>query len=29
MPKPRVAIALFHEVFGASLLTAQSREGCA
>lgn len=28
MPKPRVAVALFHEVFDASLPVAQSFEGC-
>ncbi len=28
MPKPRVAVALFHDVFGASLPTAQSLKGC-
>ncbi len=28
MPKPRVAVALFHEVFDALLPEAQSFEGC-
>jgi hypothetical protein len=28
MPKPRVAVALFHEVSGTSPLTAQLLKGC-